>query len=125
MIVSPYISFGVAILFIEEDIDYSRFIPEDVLKDVLMAERERASKGKKDKEKYPSSRDIVDAVVKAVSYAHGIHPDDFPDLVYSILEDQGFSTKFVTVKRIWRTYENLVRRGVIGDILGVISYVKD
>ena len=125
MIVSPYISFGVAILFIEEDIDYSRFIPEDVLKDVLMAKRERASKGKKDKEKYPSSRDIVDAVVKAVSYAHGIHPDDFPDLVYSILEDQGFSTKFVTVKRIWRTYENLVRRGVIRDILGVISYAED
>ena len=125
MIVSPYISFGVAILFIEEDFDYSLFIPEDVLEDVLMAERESASKGKKSKEKYPSSRDIVDAVVKAVSYAHGIHPDNFPDLVYSILEDQGFSTKFVTVKRIWRTYENLVRRGVIGDILGVISYVKD
>jgi len=125
LIVSLYISFGVAILFIEEDFDYSLFIPEDVLEDVLMAERESASKGKKSKEKYPSSRDIVDAVVKAVSYAHGIHPDNFPDLVYSILEDQGFSTKFVTVKRIWRTYENLVRRGVIGDILGVISYVKD
>ena len=125
MIVSLYISFGVAILFIEEDFDYSLFIPEDVLEDVLMAERESASKGKKSKEKYPSSRDIVDAIVKAVSYAHGIHPDNFPDLVYSILEDQGFSTKFVTVKRIWRTYENLVRRGVIGDILGVISYVKD
>jgi len=125
LIVSLYISFGVAILFIEENFDYSRFIPEDVLKDVLEAERKKTSRGKKDKEKYPSSRDIVDAVVKAVSHAHGIHPDNFPDLVYSILEDQGFSTKFVTVKRIWRTYENLVRRGVIRDILGVISYAKD
>jgi len=110
-------------LFVEKDIDYSRFIPEDVLEDILMIEKERASKGKK--EKYPSSRDIVGAVVKAVSYAHGIHPDDFPDLVYSILNEQGFSTRFVTVKRIWRTYENLVRRGIIRDVLGVIDYAEE
>lgn len=124
MIVFLYIPLGVAVLVDERDYDYSLFIPDDVLDDVLMAEKESAVK-KKSKEKYPSSRDIVSAVIKAALCAHGIHPDDFPDLVYSILEERGFSTKFVTIKRIWRVYENLVRRGVIRDVLSVISYGKD
>lgn len=109
----------------DEDYDYSYVIPEDVLEDVIEAERKELLKKKKHKSIYPSSRDIVEAIIKASSQAHGMHPNDFPDLVYTILEEQGFNTKFVTVKRIWRVYENLVHRGVISDVLGVISYAEE
>ncbi len=97
------------------DLDY---IPEDVLEEVLEEERKIM---KKKKSPYPSSRDIVEAVIEAAKMARGIHPDEFPELVIKILEDQGFDTRHVTIKRIWNTYESLVRRGVIRDTLGVIS----
>ncbi len=97
------------------DLDY---IPEDVLEEVLEEERKQRMKKKTP---YPSSRDIVEAVIEAAKMARGIHPDEFPDLVLKILEDQGFDTRHVTVKRIWHTYESLVRRGVIRDTLGVIG----
>ena len=97
------------------DLDY---IPEDVLEEVLEEERKQRMKKKTP---YPSSRDIVEAVIEAAKMARGVHPDEFPDLVLKILEDQGFDTRHVTVKRIWNTYESLVRRGVIRDTLGVIG----
>ncbi len=97
------------------DLDY---IPEDVLEEILEEERKQRMKKKTP---YPSSRDIVEAVIEAAKMARGIHPDEFPDLVLKILEDQGFDTRHVTVKRIWNTYESLVRRGVIRDTLGVIG----
>ncbi len=99
----------------EINLDY---VPEDVLKEILEEERRTTIKKKSP---YPSSRDIVKAVIEASKMARGIHPDEFPELVIRILEDQGFDTRHVTVKRIWSTYESLVRRGVIRDILGVIS----
>ncbi len=100
----------------ELNLDY---IPEDVLREVL-EEEEKLAKGRK-KRVYPSSRDIVEAVIEATKMARGIHPDEFPDLVLRILEDKGFDTRHVTIKRIWSTYENLVRRGVVRDVLHVVS----
>jgi len=97
------------------DLDY---VPEDVLEEILEEERRIT---KKKKSPYPSSRDIVEAVIEAARMARGIHPDEFPELVIKILEDRGFDTRHVTVKRIWGTYESLVRRGVIRDTLGVIG----
>ncbi|WFO75402.1 hypothetical protein J4526_00390 [Desulfurococcaceae archaeon MEX13E-LK6-19] len=107
----------------ENSIDYSEIIPEDVLREVEEAEKEYHKK--KTKYLLPSSRDIVEAVIEATSRARGIHPDEFPELVYSILEEQGFSTKYVTIKRIWRIYETLVLRGVIRDVLGVVHRYDD
>ncbi len=97
------------------DLDY---IPEDVLEEVLEEEQRLT---KKKKSPYPSSRDIVEAVIEAAKMARGLHPDEFPDIVLKILEEQGFDTRHVTIKRIWSTYESLVRRGVIRDILGVMG----
>ena len=54
--------------------------------------------------------------------AKTIHPNDFPSLVLKILEDRGYDVRHVTVKRIWRTYEMLVRKGVISDVLHVVKY---
>lgn len=101
-----------------EEVDYSEVVPEDVLKEI--EEEMGKHGGKKSRPVLPSSRDIVEAVIEASSRARGIHPDEFPDLVYSVLEERGFSTRYVTIKRIWRTYESLVLRGVIRDVLGVV-----
>ncbi len=101
------------------ELDYSLVVPEDVLRDVLEAEEEFRVK-KRLRKRFPSSRDIVYAVLEAIHRAYGIHPDEFPDLVYSILEGKGFSTKHVTVKRIWRVYEKLVRSHVAPDVLNVV-----
>jgi hypothetical protein len=102
-----------------ENRDYSEYVPEDVLEEI----REYGGRGTaKRKKPFPSSRDIVEAVKEAALIARGIHPDEFPDLVFRILEERGFDTRFVTIKRIWRTYENLVRRGVIPDTLHVVTW---
>jgi hypothetical protein len=99
--------------------DYSNYLPEDVLRDIEEAERELKQPTQKRKKPYPSSRDVAEAVVEAIRTFEG-HPDEFPDYVLRLLRAKGFEVRHVTVKRIWRTYENLVRRGVIGDKLGVI-----
>lgn len=100
-----------------DELDY---VPEDVLKEVLEAEREILPRRRRRMKPYPSSRDLVEAVVEAVRSFSG-HPDGFPEYVLRILEEKGFETRHVTIKRIWRTYEALVRRGVIGDRLGVLE----
>ncbi len=105
-------------IMVEEEIDYSEIVPEDVLEEI--EEYEEKTDRWKTRKKYPSSRDIVEAVKEAALHARGIHPDEFPDIVYQILWEQGFDTRYVTVKRIWRTYEKLVRTGVIPDTLHVV-----
>ncbi len=98
-------------------------IPEDVLEELREAEKEleeelRGSRRKR--RRYPSTRDVAEAVREAAAMASGIDPGEFPNLVREILESKGFYTGLVTDKRIWRTYETLVRRGVIRDTLGVV-----
>ena len=100
--------------------DIADYVPEDILREVISAERELKQKRKKYKP-YPSSRDVVEAVIEAVRMFSG-HPDEYPDYVLEILEARGFDVRHVTVKRIWRTYEILVRKGVIGDSLGVLTH---
>ncbi len=98
--------------------DYDKYIPKDLLEEIMEATRQ-ASKHKR-KAQYPSSRDIVEAVIEAAHMGRSMHPNDFPEVVITILRSRGFDTRHVTEKRIWRTYENLVRRGVISDSLGVL-----
>lgn len=106
---------------LENSIDYARYVPEDVLKEIIEYEEKSRVKHSRKKRAYPSSRDIVEAVIEASSQACSIHPDEFPDMVFRILEEKGFSTRYVTVKRIWRTYEMLVKRGVLRDVLNVTT----
>lgn len=102
-----------------EEIDYSQYVPKDLLEEIKEYEKETRRKVKR---KYPSSRDIVETVKEAALMARGIHPDEFPDIVIQLLKEKGFDTSYVTVKRIWRVYENLVRRGVIPDTLHIVMY---
>ncbi len=99
-----------------KSIDY---VPPDVLDDILEAEREILTTHKRKKKPYPSNSDLVEAIIEALSTFYG-HPDNFPDHVIKVLRSKGFETRHVTLKRIWRTYEMLVRKRVIKDKLGVV-----
>ncbi|MCE4628124.1 MAG: hypothetical protein F7C34_03125 [Desulfurococcales archaeon] len=100
-------------------------LPEDVIEDLeeiaeeISSETRRA--GKK-KVKLPSSRDLAEVVIEAALQARGVDPAEFPEIVIRLLEERGFYTKYVNEKRIWRIYENLVRRRVIPDTLGVVMW---
>ena len=97
-------------------------IPEDALGDVLEFEkglRESRARARR-RRRLPTRRALAEAVAEAASLFYG-HPDEFPDLVYRLLEEKGYDTGKITVKRIWSTYEELVRRRVIGDRLGVVA----
>jgi len=101
---------------LSDELDY---VPEDVLEEILEVERTTYPGHRARMKPYPSARDVVEAVVEAVRSFSG-HPDEFPDYVLEILHERGFDIRHVTVRRIWRTYENLVRKGVISDRLGVL-----
>jgi predicted transcriptional regulator len=103
-----------------DEIDYSSYVPEDLLREIEEYEEQYKKTGRRRKN-YPSSRDIVEAVREAALKSRGIHPDDFPRIVIETLKDKGFDTELVTVKRVWRIYEKLVRTGVIPDTLGVLA----
>ncbi len=100
------------------------YVPEDGLREVLEEEERlyrRLRRGYR-KKPYPSNRDIAEAIREVISRRMVEHPDDFPDAVIEVLEERGFETRHVTVKRIWRMYEVMVRKGVISDVLGVVIW---
>ncbi len=92
-------------------------VPEDVVNEVI--EEEEKPRQRVKKPRYPTQSEIVEAV-KIVALTYKVDPAVFPDSVLSYLEDQGFNVRHVNVKRIWRTYEKLVRTGQIRDVLGVL-----
>ena len=100
-------------------LDYSDFLPSDVLEEVIQAEIEIKQRKKRRYKPYPTSRELASVIIDAVATFEG-HPNDFPDYVYELLEQKGYSTRFVTVKRIWTMYERLVRKKIISDRLGVV-----
>jgi len=71
------------------------------------------------KKKYPSRKDLMNAIKKALGKVI-LHPHDFPQAVYEVLMEEGFDCSYLTIKRIWKTYEEMVRRGEIYDILDVV-----
>jgi hypothetical protein len=77
----------------------------------------RRRRGKKP---YPHNGDILNAMVKLFSREPFIKPLDFPDKVRAELEREGFYVGLVSDRRIWRIYEEVVRRGFLYDYLGVV-----
>jgi len=95
-------------------------VPEDALREALEDEPKRRGRRRGRRLRPPTRGELARVVAEAVALYYG-HPDGFPDFVYELLESRGFSPRRVTVKRIWATYEELVRRGVVGDRLGVVE----
>ena len=73
------------------------------------------------KKPYPRNEDVRRAIVEVLSRSPGIHPSELPQLVIDSLRGKGFFTGHLTVKRVWRLYEEMVREGRIPDILGVVQ----
>ncbi|RLF11079.1 MAG: hypothetical protein DRJ62_04170 [Thermoprotei archaeon] len=69
---------------------------------------------------YPHLSDIAEAIYEVLSREF-VKPQLFYDKVKLKLEEKGFCTIHVTVKRVWRVYEDMVRRGRIYDVLGVVE----
>ncbi len=70
------------------------------------------------KKKYPRNEDIRQ-LIKRLSYYYG-HPHDFPDEVLNNLVNEGYDVSFLSKRRIWRLYEEMVRKGEIEDFLDVV-----
>ncbi len=98
------------------------WVPEDVLKEVLEEEKRLRSKKRNVNRRRPTRKDLMEAISKAVSEV--TKPHDLPDRVYELLEERGFTTRFTSVKRIWETYEYMVRKGFLLDVLGVMKEVS-
>jgi Fe2+ or Zn2+ uptake regulation protein len=73
------------------------------------------------KKSYPRNTDIRNAIIEVLSKDIIEHPDDFPEYVYKKLEDKGFYTGLLTVKRIWKIYEEMVRKKWLDDVLDVVK----
>jgi len=60
--------------------------------------------------------------MRAIRVAIGLCEDplEFPEYVRKILQEWGFSTQLVSDRRVWRLYEEMVRRRFIPDSLGVM-----
>ncbi|MEM3832682.1 MAG: hypothetical protein QW128_03660 [Thermoprotei archaeon] len=73
------------------------------------------------KKSYPRNSDVRNAIIEVLSKDIIEHPDDFPEHVYKKLEDKGFYIGLLTVKRIWKIYEEMVRKKWLDDILDVVK----
>lgn len=93
------------------------WVPEDVLEEVLREIEPR--KRIKANRRRPTRKDLIRVIKRALTF--DVRPQDFVDLVYELLEEEGFETRFTTVKRIWYMYEYMVRKGFISDILDVVK----
>jgi hypothetical protein len=79
-------------------------------------------RGKRRKKPYPHNSDIINAIMNVLSKEPFIRPIDFPDKVKAELEKEGFYIGLVSTRRIWRLYEEAVRRDILYDYLGVVNY---
>lgn len=76
------------------------------------------------KKPYPRDGDVQKAIIEAISINPLVKPIEFCDEVKRVLEDKGFYTGLLTIKRIWRIYEKMVKKGVIYDYLDVVRSEK-
>ncbi len=71
--------------------------------------------------RYPSSGEVAEAIREVLAKYPLLKPDELVDRVREVLEEDGRYAGLVTAKRVWRLYEEMVRRGVIYDVLGVVE----
>lgn len=72
------------------------------------------------KKPYPHNKEIEEAIKELLSKKPWTSPQEFIEEVKHTLGNKGYFTGLVSGKRIWKIYEEMVRRGRIYDILGVV-----
>jgi len=70
--------------------------------------------------KYPSNREIAETIREVLSDPL-LRPEVFVDRVKESLRQRGLQPSLVTPRRVWRLYEEMVKRKVILDVLGVVE----
>jgi hypothetical protein len=76
---------------------------------------------KKRKKGYPHNSDIMEIIMEILNKEIFIKPEDFYDKIRAKLEEKGFKTSFLTTKRVWRIYEEMVKKKIIYDFLEVMK----
>ncbi len=76
---------------------------------------------KKRKKGYPHNSDIMEVIMEISNKEIFIKPEDFYNKVKTKLEDKGFKTSFLTIKRVWRIYEEMIKKKMIYDFLEVMK----
>jgi hypothetical protein len=76
---------------------------------------------KKRKKGYPHNSDIIEVIMEISNKEIFIKPEDFYDKIRAKLEEKGFKTSFLTTKRVWRIYEEMVKKKIIYDFLEVMK----
>ncbi len=69
---------------------------------------------------YPRNKDIRQAIIEVLNEGL-IYPQELIEEVKKKLEERGFYAGLVSTKRIWRLYEEMVRKGFIPDYLDVVK----
>ncbi len=77
------------------------------------------------KKPYPRNNDIAEAILEALWKYPLVKPIDFYEKIILILEEKGFYTGLVNRKRVWRVYEDMVKRGNMPDYLMVVKDSED
>jgi len=72
------------------------------------------------KPKYPSNKDISEAIVRALSHPL-VDPQNFYENVLAELRSKGLYPGLVTPKRVWRIYEEMIKRKILYDIFNVVK----
>ncbi|MCQ5341393.1 MAG: hypothetical protein NO483_06825 [Candidatus Methanomethylicia archaeon] len=76
---------------------------------------------KKRKKGYPHNSNIMEIIMEILNKEIFIKPEDFYDKIRAKLEEKGFKTSFLTTKRVWRIYEEMVKKKIIYDFLEVMK----
>ncbi|MDH5816194.1 MAG: hypothetical protein QE164_05435 [Candidatus Nezhaarchaeota archaeon] len=71
---------------------------------------------------YPHTSDVMRAIMKVLASGKYVRLEDFYDEVRAELESEGFRTSYLTVKRVWRVYEEMVKKGFMYDVFNVVGY---
>jgi len=71
--------------------------------------------------KYPRNDDIANAIIRVLSKNPLLHPSDLFEEVIEELKEEKFFTGLVNPRRVWKVYENMVKKGMIYDVLDVVK----
>jgi len=95
-------------------------IPEDVYEEIMEAMKELKGEKRRRRLRQPSNTDIMNAIRHIVKDPT-LKPPELYERVIDHLEENGFNTRYINERRVWRLYEYLVRKRIIHDYLGVVE----
>ena len=98
-----------------EEIEHAmEWIPENMLKEVIEEEKRMRTHGKRAWKPFPTNKDIMRAIVHVTGGV--IYRQTLQDLHWEVIErlkQEGFETRFVSSKRVWRLVQYLAEKGRI------------